>query len=49
MASRKNTGITSRAFFIMKKEVPQMRAAEKSIGLANRRMVLGDMEKSTPD
>ena len=28
---------------MMKKEVPQMRAAEKSMGFAKSRMVLGDM------
>ena len=47
MASRKNTGITSRAFFIIKKEVPQMRAAANSMGLASIRMVLGDKEISS--
>ena len=38
----------SRAFFIMKKEVPQMMAVANSMGFASSFMVLGDI-RSTPN
>lgn len=34
IASRYCTGMASRAFFIIKKELPQIKAAAKSIGFA---------------
>ena len=47
-ASKAYTGRLSSAFFIMKKEVPQIRAAENSIGLASFLITSGDMIDSSP-
>jgi hypothetical protein len=44
MASRAKTGTLSRAFFIMKNEVPQIRAAAKSMGFASFFITAGDMD-----
>ena len=39
MASRYCTGMASRAFFMIKKELPQIKAAAKSMGFAALRMI----------
>ena len=47
MASRYWTGMASRAFFIIKKELPQMKAAAKSIGFASFFITFPAMENSS--